>query len=156
MKRRGKYVLLALVSVVYFWIGVLKWNYLLNPWIAEGGFLLPRYSTEAQQNYNSSYTDGIRYFLLTPKWISTLLYGNIFLGLNLLVIYLVYEKQIYIKFTFWLFFWVSFLSVAALALGLFTQSYGSIYPIVSRIKELQQSPFTLFLLLAAFKLHKDE
>ncbi len=156
MKRRFNYVLLAGISILYFWLGIIKWNYILNPGIAKGSFLLPRYSPESQRNYNSAYSDGVRYFLLTPKWISTLIFGNLFLFLNLCVIYLVYERKIYLRFTFWLFFWVSFLSMVMLAIGLLTKTYVWIYPIVARIKELQQSPFTLFFLLVAFKLHKED
>ena len=145
---------ITLVLVVYFFFGLLRWNYILNPWIFEGDFLLYRYSPESQQNFNQHFSDPIRYFLFTPKWISTLIYGNIFLFLNILVIYLVHDNRAYVNFTFWLFFLVSVLSVLALAVGFLSNTYHYVYPVVADVKELQQSPFTLILLLGAFKLNE--
>ena len=147
-----KISLLIFVCVLYFILGILKWNYILNPGITNGPFLLYRYSTDAQLNYNQTYSDSVRYFLMTPKWISTLIYGNAFLLGNLIIIYLVYRERIYIRFTFWLFFWISTLSFLALFIGLLTNSFVTVYTVVARIKELQQSPFTLILMLASFKL----
>ena len=151
-----KYFLLTITLVIYFGFGILKWNYIINPWLADGDFFIYRYSTISQSQYNKNFSDPIRYFLFTPKWISTILFGNIFLGLNLVIIYLIHQNRMYIRFAFWLFFWVSFISVLALGIGLFTNTYNYIYPIVSRIKELQQSPFTLILLLGAFKLYNNQ
>jgi hypothetical protein len=145
---------IALVLLVYFFFGLLRWNYILNPGILEGDFLLNRYSPESQQSFNQHFSDPIRYFLFTPKWISTLIYGNIFLFLNILVIYLVHHKRAYISFTFWLFFWVSVTSVLALIVGFLSNTYDYVYPVVVDVKELQQSPFTLILLLGAFKLNE--
>lgn len=154
--KTNRILLLFFLGCAYFILGILKWNYILNPGIEEGPFLLYRYSKAAQLNFNNSYSDSLRYFLLTPKWISTLIYGNLFLFLNLITIYVAYRKSIYIKFTFWLFFWVSTISFAALLLGYVSNNFEAIYIVVARIKELQQSPFTLILLLAAFKLaNKD-
>lgn len=153
MDKRLRILALFTIGCLYLLVGILKWKYILNPGIAKGSFLLDRYSSLAQQNYNQDYSDSFRYFLFTPKWISTLLFGNLFLAMNLIVIYLVYQNQMYIRFTFWLFFWVSVLSVGVLALGFLSNTYLVVYPIVSRIKELQQSPFTLLLLLGAFTLH---
>ena len=154
--RTTRIILLFIFGIAYFILGIVKWNYILNPGITEGPILLYRYSIDAQLNYNTSYSDGIRYFLLTPKWISTLIYGNLFLFLNLIIIYVAYRKNIYLRFTFWLFFWVSTISFAALFLGFITNSFDRTYIIVARIKELQQSPFTLILMLAAFKLAAKE
>ena len=150
-----EYLLLVILAASYFAVGILKWNYILNPWLTEGPFLLNRYSVEPVKNYNDSYTDSLRYFLFTPKWISTLIFGNLFLFLNLSVIYIIYKEKVLIKFTFWAFFWVSFISFIALFLGYCFDVFQSVYVIVSRIKELQQSPFTLILLLSAFKLIKQ-
>jgi hypothetical protein len=149
-----KNILLAFVLIIYFAVGILKWNYIINPWLVDGDFLIYRYSKISQTQFNQNYSDAFRYFLFTPKWISTILFGNLFLGLNLIIIYLVHQNKIYIKFAFWLFFWVSFISMLSLGIGLFTNTYDYFYPIVSRIKELQQSPFTLILLLGGFKLYK--
>lgn len=151
----NKHILLGVILLVYFAVGIVKWNYIINPFIADGDFFLSRYSKESQANFNQHYSDPIRYFLLTPKWISTLLFGNLFLMMNLCIIHLIYNNKSYIRFTFWLFFWVSLISLFALVIGLFTNTYLYIYPIVSRIKELQQSPFTLILLLGAFKLQAN-
>ena len=150
-----EYLLLTVLGTCYFVVGVLKWNYILNPWLTDGPFLLNRYSMESVKNYNNSYTDSLRYFLFTPKWISTLIFGNLFLLLNLAVIYIIYKEKVFIKFTFWAFFWVSFISFIALFLGYSLNIFQTVYIIVSRIKELQQSPFTLILLLSAFKLVKQ-
>lgn len=151
----GRYLLLVLIFILYFIIGVLKWNYIINPGIVKGDWLLYRYTREIQANYNVHYNDPIRHFLITPKWISTLIYGNAFLLLNLVIIYLTYYRKEYLSFTFWLFSIVSILSVVILALGVFLGIYDIVYPIISRIKELQQSPFTLILLLGAFRLHRS-
>jgi hypothetical protein len=156
LKKWQTYSLLAITLVVYFGFGILKWNYIINPWLVEGDFFIYRYSTSSQAQFNKNFSDPIRYFLFTPKWISTILFGNIFLGLNLVIIYLIYQNKMYIKFAFWLFFWVSLISVISLGIGLSTNTYAYFYPIVSRIKELQQSPFTLILLLGAFKLYKEQ
>ena len=156
LKYWQKYSLIAITLVVYLGFGILKWNYIINPWLVDGNLFIYRYSASSQAQFNKNFSDPIRYFLFTPKWISTILFGNIFLGLNLAIIYIVHQNKIYIMFAFWLFFWVSFISVLSLGIGLFTDSYDYIYPIVSRIKELQQSPFTLILLLGAFKLYKDQ
>jgi len=155
LKRWQTNLLLAITLIVYFCFGILKWNYIINPWLVDGDFFIYRYSTISQAQFNKNFSDPIRYFLFTPKWISTILFGNIFLGLNLVIIYLIHQNKMYIRFAFWLFFWVSLISVLSLGIGLSTNTYNYIYPIVSRIKELQQSPFTLILLLGAFKLHKD-
>lgn len=152
MNRYAKVSLIVILSLLYLILGIVKWNYILNFGLVKGGLFLGRYSKEAQLNYNSSFSDPIRYFLLTPKWFSTLVFGNLFLMLNLAIIYLVYEKKEYIKFTFWLFFWVSVSSFTVLGLGFLTHTYSIVYPVVARIKELQQSPFTLFFLLLAFRL----
>jgi hypothetical protein len=149
-------ILIGIVLCIYLVFGILKWNYIINPWLFDGDFLLYRYSQASQASFNKNFTDPFRYFLFTPKWASTLIYGNVFLGLNLAIIYLVHNNKMYIKFTFWLFFWVSGLSVASLAIGFATHTFEAIYIVVSRIKELQQSPFTLILLLGAFKLHKEQ
>ena len=155
LKNWQKYSLLIITLVAYFGFGVLKWNYIINPWLVDGDFFIYRYNTTSQAQFNKNFTDPVRYFLFTPKWASTILFGNIFLGLNLVIIHLIHQNKMYIRFAFWLFFWVSFISASSLGIGLFTNTYDYIYPIVSRIKELQQSPFTLILLLGAFKLHKD-
>jgi hypothetical protein len=147
-------VLIGITLIVYFFFGILRWNYIINPWIFDGDFLLYRYSAVSQQNFNQNFSDPIRYFLFTPKWLSTLIYGNVFLALNIVIIYLVHQKRVYVNFTFWLFFWVSVISVSSLAFGFLTKTYSYIYPIVSEVKELQQSPFTLMLLLGAFKLNE--
>ena len=154
--RTSRIFFLILLGFIYLALGILKWNYIFNPGIAEGPFLLYRYSKEAQLNYNYTYSDSLRYFLFTPKWISTLIYGNLFLLLNLYVIYVVQRKKIYLMFTFWLFFWVSLLSIVSLLFGYLFNYFNEVYILVARIKELQQSPFTLILLLSAFKINSKD
>lgn len=156
MNRYAKKGLLGVLAVLYLVLGIIKWNYILNLGLVEGGLFLHRYSIEAQLNYNSTFSDPIRYFLFTPKWVSTLVFGNLFLLLNLAIIYLVYGKREHINFTFWLFFWVSLTSFVVLGIGFLTDTFPIVYPIVARIKELQQSPFTLFFLLVAFRLIAKE
>lgn len=156
MNRYAKGGLLVVLGVLYLTLGIIKWNYIFNFGLVEGGLFLGRYSKEAQLNYNSTFSDPVRYFLFTPKWISTIVFGNLFLLLNLAIIFLVYQKRQYIKFTFWLFFWVSVASFVVLAVGFLTNTFTVLYPIVARMKELQQSPFTLFFLLVAFRLIAKE
>src|SRR6478735_1599124 len=103
MNRYAKWTLFVVVAVLYLCLGILKWNYILNFGLVEGDFFLYRYGKEAQLNYNSTFSDPIRYFLLTPKWVSAVVFGNLFLALNLVIVYLVYEQKQYIRFTFWLF-----------------------------------------------------
>ena len=152
--KTNRFILIFLACCAYLVLGIFKWNYIFNPGLVNGPFLIYRYSKEATANYDSSYSDSIKYFLFTPKWTSTLIYGNLFLFLNLAIIYLVYNCKMYLRFTFWLFFWVSFLSFIALTIGYLTGCFSQVYTIISRIKELQQSPFTLILLLAAFRVSK--
>jgi hypothetical protein len=144
------------VLVIYFCVGLLKWNYIINPGIVKGNFFLYRYQPFVQKNYNTKISDTFSYFLKSPKWLSAIIYGNVFLLLNLIVIYLVYQKKEYTRFTFWLFFWVSVTSIALLLLSLMMGVYTQVYTVVAQIKELQQSPFTLALLLVGFKLHSDQ
>lgn len=153
MSRLIRGSLLVVASLAYFALGILKWKYIFNFGLMEGEFLLNRYGSAAQQNYNSHFSDPVRYFLLTPKWVSAIVFGNLFLALNLVIIHLVYQKKEYIQFTFWLFFWVSVVSFTVLGIGFLTQTFSIVYPMVARIKELQQSPFTLLFLLVAFKLY---
>ncbi|MBY0426623.1 MAG: hypothetical protein K2Q22_13360 [Cytophagales bacterium] len=140
--------------VLYTFFGILKWRYLLNFWVFKGGFLLSRTEVADQLKYDPSTVDKVNYFLLNPKWLSIIIFSNIFLLLDMGLVYLIYNKSAYVKFTFWLYIAYSWVSLFILAGGFLTNTYQDIAPIVARLKEMQQSPLMLVFLLGAFKIYE--
>lgn len=147
-----RFVLFTVVLGLYLLTGLVKWSYVINPGIIDGSFLINRSNIKLLMENKVSDIKFVDYILLNPKWISIIIFGNIFLCLNISIIYLIYKDLNYIRFTFWFFFWISLASFLMLGFGYFTNTFQYISPIVARIKELQQSPFSLILLIAVFEI----
>lgn len=140
---------------LYTFFGILKWRYLLNFWVFKGGFLLSRTEMADQLKYDPETIDKVNYFLLNPKWLSIIIFSNIFLLLDMGLVYLIYNKKSYVNFTFWLYVAYSWISFFILVFGFLTNTYEEVAPIVARLKEMQQSPLMLIFLLGAFKIYES-
>lgn len=148
-----KWVLVGLTVLLYIILGLVKWRYAFNFGIVPGGFLILRAKMALLMNNHPGYY-GNNVFFMHPKWISVLVYGNLYLVLTMAIIFLIYRNVAFVKLTFWFFFWFSFLSILALLIGYLTQTFKYVAPIVARIKEIQQSPFTLIILIGIVEIYR--
>lgn len=149
-----KWVILFFLLAVYLMVGIIKWRYVINLGQVDGDWLIPRSELRDLLETKSTEKKFFIQLILNPKWVSIFLFGNIFLGLNLAIIYILYTNGLYIKYIFSFFFIFSISSFIVLGISYLTETYSLVAPIVARIKELQQSPFALILLIAAIELYK--
>lgn len=155
-KNTKKWILITLLLVLYLAVGMVKWRYVINLGQVEGGLLVPRSELKDILKTQSTENHFFIQVILNPKWFSIFFFGNVFLALNLAIIYVLYQKFDYIKFIFGFFFIFSISSFLILGISYLVGSYTLVAPIVARIKELQQSPFALIILIAIIELYQKE
>lgn len=147
-----RFIFIGILLILYLIIGIIKWKYVLNLGFIDGDFLIYRSELTDLLKYKTTNTDFIKYVILNPKWVSIVIFGNIFLLLNMGLIFLIYSDKLYVRLTFWLFFYFSTLSFIVLLVAYLSKSFNYVAPVVARIKELQQSPFALIILIGIIEI----
>ena len=104
-------------------------------------------------NFFNSIEDAINIeSIYIAKWGYTLLFSLIYLVMASSLIYLIYERMVFIYFTIGLYFLLMLISLVILVTGITIDDYAMGYSIARKIMGMVQSPILIMILIPSFRL----
>ncbi len=132
-------------------VGFLKGN-VINFTFNGQGFILPQTPTFASDT--PADVNIIQYFFTNPKWFSSLFFLVVFMLLTGGIIFLIFLKASYFKFTCLIYIALTLFSFIILEICNISGISKTGYTIAQNFKELLLSPFIGMFLIPAFTIHE--
>ena len=146
-----RYTGVGLLAVAMMVAGFFKGNVINltfngQPWLLPQ---TPTYATDTPADANL-----VQHFFINPKWFSSLAFLVLFMLLSAGLIYLIFEKRSYFRFTCLVYIILTIFSFLIIEAGNLTGFSRTGYAVAQNFKELLLSPFVVMLLIPVYMLHQ--
>ena len=144
-------ILLCAMGIVV--IGWLRERYILNFFISESSFLIPR-SNPSLESYPLGFNSFFQQLFLDPRWLTTILLNGLMMICSAIIVWKWFGNKSYFWLVIFAYFFLSLLCGVLVGVSLVLKDYELGYGIAQQIKNLLQLPFLLILFIPALTLYE--